>query len=237
MSRLDSRLLRALDDWLFPERVACLCCDAALGGDDQSGLCPGCAQAGEIEALPPPAGVDEALAAFPYADQPRQLILMLKFNSVRAAALPLARAMSSLPLGVYDALVPVPTTRRRLRQRGFNQAQLLAERLGEIWGMPVLPALSRKDEHTAQMKLSAESRRSNLADCMRSDASVSGKRILLVDDVLTTGSTASEAARALLAAGACRVSLVTAAKTIPESGDPLFVPARDIPSFVQDDAP
>lgn len=91
MSRLDSRLLRALDDWLFPERVACLCCDAALGGDDQSGLCPGCAQAlsrlaGEIEALPPPAGIDEALAAFPYADQPRQLILMLKFNSVRAAA-------------------------------------------------------------------------------------------------------------------------------------------------------
>ena len=78
---------------------------------------------------------------------------------------------------------------------------------------------------------------SALADCMRSDASVSGKRILLVDDVLTTGSTASEAARALLAAGACRVSLVTAAKTIPESGDPLFVPARDIPSFVQDDAP
>ena len=122
MSRLDSRLLHALDDWLFPERVACLCCDAALGGDDQSGLCPGCAQAlsrlaGEIEALPPPAGIDEALAAFPYADQPRQLILMLKFNSVRAAALPLARAMSSLPLGVYDALVPVPTTRRRLRQR------------------------------------------------------------------------------------------------------------------------
>ena len=118
MSRLDSRLLRALDDWLFPERVACLCCDAALGGDDQSGLCPGCAQAlsrlaSEIEALPPPAGIDEALAAFPYADQPRQLILMLKFNSVRAAALPLARAMSSLPLGVYDALVPVPTTRRR----------------------------------------------------------------------------------------------------------------------------
>lgn len=73
MSRLDSRLLRALDDWLFPERVACLCCDAALGGDDQSGLCSGCAQAlsrlaGEIEALPPPTGIDEALAAFPYAD-------------------------------------------------------------------------------------------------------------------------------------------------------------------------
>ena len=205
MSRLDSRLLRALDDWLFPERVACLCCDAALSGDDQSGLCPGCAQAlsppaGEIEGLPPPAGIDEALAAFPYADQPRQLILMLKFNSVRAAALPLARAMSSLPLGVYDALVPVPTTRRRLRQRGFNQAQLLAERLGEIWGMPVLPALSCRDEHAAQTKLSAENRRRNLEGCMEADSAVRGLRALVVDDVLTTGSTRVGSRKALLRA-------------------------------------
>ncbi len=238
MSRLDSRLLRALDDWLFPERVACLCCDAALDGDDQSGLCPGCAHAlsrlaGEIEALPPPAGIDEALAAFPYADQPRQLILMLKFNSVRAAALPLARAMSSLPLGVYDALIPVPTTRRRLRQRGFNQAQLLAERLGEIWGMPVLPALSRRDEHAAQTKLSAENRRRNLEGCMEADSAVRGLRALVVDDVLTTGSTASEAARALLAAGAAQVGLVTAAKTVGDKGGALFAPARELPSFVQ----
>ncbi|MFR3406930.1 MAG: ComF family protein [Christensenellales bacterium] len=194
------RLLNIVDSWLFPEKITCLCCESALGDDEQDGLCPGCTQAlarlgGVFQTAPPPAGIHSAFAAFPYADQPRKLILMLKFESVRAAALPLAQAMSALPLGESDALVPVPTTRRRLRQRGFNQARLLAEHLGEIWGMPVLPALSRKDEHTAQMKLSAESRRSNLADCMRSDASVSGKRILLVDDVLTTGSTASEAHR------------------------------------------
>ena len=158
---------------------------------------------------------------------------MLKFNSVRAAALPLARAMSSLPLGVYDALVPVPTTRRRLRQRGFNQAQLLAERLGEIWGMPVLPALSRRDEHAAQTKLSAENRRRNLEGCMEADSAVRGLRALVVDDVLTTGSTASEAARALLAAGAARVGLVTAAKTVGDKGGALFAPVRELPSFVQ----
>ena len=167
------RLLNIVDSWLFPEKITCLCCDSALGDDEQDGLCPGCTQAlarlgGVFQTAPPPAGIHSAFAAFPYADQPRKLILMLKFESVRAAALPLAQAMSALPLGESDALVPVPTTRRRLRQRGFNQARLLAEHLGEIWGMPVLPALSRKDEHTAQMKLSAESRRSNLADCMRS---------------------------------------------------------------------
>ena len=141
--------------------------------------------------------------------------------------------MSSLPLGVYDALVPVPTTRRRLRQRGFNQAQLLAERLGEIWGMPVLPALSRRDEHAAQTKLSAENRRRNLEGCMEADSAVRGLRALVVDDVLTTGSTASEAARALLAAGAARVGLVTAAKTTNDKGGALFAPARELPSFVQ----
>lgn len=233
-----SRLLGALDNWLFPDRVTCLCCDAALGDDETDGLCPGCTQAlakarGDIRALPPE-GIKTAFSAFPYADQPRRLILMLKFEHVRAAAIPLARAMASLPLGESDVLVPVPTTRRRLRQRGFNQAQLLAERLGESWGMSVLPALSRRDEHAAQMKLSAENRRRNLAGCMNADASVRGRRVLLVDDVLTTGSTASEAARALLQAGALEVHLVTAAKTVREADEPLFPPARNQPSFVQD---
>ena len=232
------RLLNIVDSWLFPEKITCLCCDSALGDDEQDGLCPGCTQAlarlgGVFQTAPPPAGIHSAFAAFPYADQPRKLILMLKFESVRAAALPLAQAMSALPLGESDALVPVPTTRRRLRQRGFNQARLLAEHLGEIWGMPVLPALSRRDEHAAQTKLSAENRRRNLEGCMEADSAVCGLRALVVDDVLTTGSTASEAARALLAAGAAQVGLVTAAKTVGDKGGSLFAPARELPSFVQ----
>ena len=240
MSSRFSRLLGTVDNWLFPDRITCLCCDAALGGDEQHALCPGCMQAltrlgGDFQTEPPPDGIVSAFSAFPYADQPRQLILLLKFESVRAAALPLAQAMAALPLGESDALVPVPTTRRRLRQRGFNQAQVLADHLGKIWGMPVLPALSRKDEHVAQMKLGAESRRRNLANCMESNSSVRGKSVLLVDDVLTTGSTASEAARALLAAGARQVSLVTAARTTSETAEPLFVPARNLPSFEQAD--
>lgn len=99
--------------------------------------------------------------------------------------------------------------------------------------MPVLPALSRRDEHAAQTKLSAENRRRNLEGCMEADSAVRGLRALVVDDVLTTGSTASEAARALLAAGAARVGLVTAAKTADDKGGALFKPTRELPSFVQ----
>ena len=105
------RLLNIVDSWLFPEKITCLCCDSALGDDEQDGLCPGCTQAlarlgGVFQTAPPPAGIHSAFAAFPYADQPRKLILMLKFESVRAAAFPLAQAMSALPLGESDALVP-----------------------------------------------------------------------------------------------------------------------------------
>ncbi|MFR5795116.1 MAG: ComF family protein [Christensenellales bacterium] len=134
------RLLNIVDSWLFPEKITCLCCDSVLGDDEQDGLCPGCTQAlarlgGVFQTAPPPAGIHSAFAAFPYADQPRKLILMLKFESVRAAALPLAQAMSALPLGESDALVPCRPP-AAVRQRGFNQARLLAEHLGEIGACP-----------------------------------------------------------------------------------------------------
>ena len=124
MSRLDSRLLRALDDWLFPERVACLCCDAALGGDDQSGLCPGCAQAlsrlaGEIEALPPPAGIDEALAAFHTLARTEGILAALESSHAVAQAIKLARELPK------DALVLC-----NLSGRGDKDVHTIAAREG-----------------------------------------------------------------------------------------------------------
>ena len=217
-----ARLFAFLDELLFPERVRCLCCSAAIGEDAKNGICPDCQAALEtmtarMEALNAsrgtqlPPGVDYVSAAFPYEEQARRLIWRLKFDRVRGAALPLARAMSRLPGGEEELIVPVPTTKRRLADRGFNHAALIAGHLGEALGMPVVEALSREDDHGAQFRLSARARAKNLVGCMRADERVHGRRVLLVDDVYTTGSTVREAARALDEAGAAGVGVFVAA--------------------------
>lgn len=219
------RVADALLDLLYPDRVRCLCCDRALGEDEQDGLCPDCVRAleklelhqhlreqqGEHEPLPP--GVSYVHAAYPYTGQARSLILKLKFERLHDAAVPLARAMTTLPAGEEELLVPVPTTKRRLRERGFNQAQVLCALVAEAWGMPMEEALVREDDRAAQSSLGGQSRRENLNGCMRALPAVSGRRVLLVDDVYTTGATAGEAARALLAAGARSVGVIAAART------------------------
>ena len=234
------RLLEAADAWLFPEQAACLCCDCALGEEAWEGLCPACARALEAaftrqekrereQREPLPDGIAYVHAAYPYEAQAKTLIVRLKYHSVRAAAVPLAHAMALLPSGEEELIVPVPTTRRRLRERGFNQAALLARGIGDELGMPVLEALEREDEHAAQASLRARERRKNLHMCMRASGDVAGRRILLVDDVYTTGSTATEAARALYESGARSVGVFAAARTHldeKEKNGALFVPSR-----------
>ena len=231
MKRLRVRVARFfafLDELLFPERVRCLCCSAAIYEDAQDGICPDCqaaleAMTARMEALnasqelPLPPGVDYVSVAFPYEERARRLIWRLKFDRVQSAAAPLARAMSRLPGGEEEFIVPVPTTKRRLADRGFNHAALIAEHLGKTLGMPVVESLSREDDHGAQFRLSASARAKNLVGCMRADEQVRGRRVLLVDDVYTTGSTVREAARALGEAGAAGVGVFVAARTLTKT--------------------
>ena len=214
-------LLNAFLDLLYPKDVTCLCCDRALAPDAKDGLCGDCelaleeleAQQTEREILPAP-GIDYAAAAYPYTAQARRLVIRLKYQHVRDAAVPLAKAMAMLPGEEADLLVPIPTTRKRLRERGYNQAKVLCELIAQETGMPMADALIRMDERTAQVRLSGQSRRQNLTGVMEADARVRGKRILVIDDVYTTGSTAQEAARALRKAGAVSVGIFTAAKSL-----------------------
>jgi len=248
--RVEARLLcllHAMDDLLFPERVGCLACSMALGEEERDGLCPACVQAltrqeeaqrqreeqGAFEKDGLPEGIAYVHAAYGYEGVARRLILSLKFSSVRAAAVPLARAMAALPGGEEEVIVPVPTTRRRLRQRGYNQAEVLARRMGEELGMQVVCALTRRDEHVAQMRLSRAQRAKNLVGSMSATGQVRGMRVLLVDDVYTTGSTAREAARALYAAGAAGVGVFAAARALPVGqNDPKFLRRWDkMPDF------
>lgn len=116
-------------------------------------------------------------------------------------------------------VVPIPTTSRRMRSRGYNQAHLLASAVSEAVGRPLREALERRRGGPTQVGLHPAERRANVkkAFVVRDDAAVllSGARVLLVDDVLTTGSTAAAAARRLVQAGATEVYLSTFARACP----------------------
>jgi ComF family protein len=120
-----------------------------------------------------------------------------------------------------DALVPVPLATKRLRQRGFNQAAMLARWLGGHLDIPCDETLLLRTQDTsAQQDLNAEARKKNLrnAFALIPGAQIKGRHLALVDDVLTTGATAQALARLLMHAGAARVDVYCLART-PKPGD------------------
>ncbi|MGF6089008.1 ComF family protein [Pseudomonas sp. 18173] len=120
-----------------------------------------------------------------------------------------------------DVLVPVPLASRRLRQRGFNQAAMLAQWLGTGLGIPCDERLLLRPQDTdAQQALNAEARRKNLrnAFALAPGAVVKGRHLALIDDVLTTGATAQALARLLMDAGAARIDVYCLART-PKPGE------------------
>jgi ComF family protein len=119
-----------------------------------------------------------------------------------------------------DALVPVPLARKRLRQRGFNQAAMLARWLSESLDLPCEEQIVRRIKETdAQQDLDANARQRNLRNAfdLVPNAAVSGRHFALIDDVLTTGATAQALARLLMSAGAARVDVYCLART-PKPG-------------------
>ena len=131
-------------------------------------------------------------------------------------------ARSAIPgelLSSSYLIAPIPTTRRRARTRGYNQARLLAEAVADRVGMPLVDVLERRQGGPTQVGLHPVERRANVrrAFTVRAEAraTLKGARVLLVDDVLTTGSTAMEAARPLVQAGATQVFLSTFARALP----------------------
>lgn len=115
-----------------------------------------------------------------------------------------------------DALLPVPLARKRLRERGYNQAAMLAGWIGKHMEIPVDERqLLRIKETPAQQGLDARARKRNLqgAFALRNPAALRGKHVALVDDVLTTGATANGIARLLVDAGAARVDVYCLART------------------------
>jgi len=156
---------------------------------------------------------DAAYAFGAYEGVLRHLIHLFKYARVKTLAPPLSRMLAlALPRDeAFDAVVPVPLYWRRRLQRGFNQSELLARGLSRQSRIPLAKALVRLRPTPVQAGLSNSARRQNVTRAFRARG-VQGKRILLVDDVLTTGSTAAACASALKQAGARRVALLTLAR-------------------------
>ncbi|MFN7919022.1 MAG: ComF family protein [Bryobacteraceae bacterium] len=172
------------------------------------GLCPLCR-----DGL---TGFDAAYTYGGYEGALRRLIHVFKYDGVTTLAEPLGRLLArALPRDIeFDLVVPAPMHWRRRWSRGFNQAELLAREIGRRISVPVKPALRRGRNTPSQAGLTSAARRRNLAGAFRvSDPKkVAGKHVLLVDDVLTTGTTAAVCARALKRAGAARVTVLTLAR-------------------------
>ena len=174
------------------------------------GTCTGCRR------LSP--SVSAINAAFIYQGAARTAVVMLKFRSARYLA-PLMgellrEHLEMRPLRA-DVVVPVPLSPQRLRQRGFNQAALLAERVGPVLHGDVSDVLRRQDR-SAQVGLGAARRLANLAGAFTcgNPARVEGADVVLIDDVVTTGATISACADTLAAAGANRVRVLTFARDL-----------------------
>lgn len=185
-------------------RVACFGC-----GDAGASLCDGCrmdlAPPSRDDAVP---SVDRVLVPWAYKGAARDLVLALKLRHRRDAAEPLARAIAETVRAVgspAEIVSWVPGRRRDVRIRGFDHAHVIAEQVASHLGLALVGLLRRTSARPDQTTLSGPERRANLIGAF--SASPCSRSVLLVDDLVTTGATASACAQALKAAGAPGVDL------------------------------
>jgi len=231
---------RSLLHLLLP--ASCLGCGEALFSSAPLGLCAPCRGklarlrqacavcAGPLEAFEPPAGYpcgacrerppafDCLLALWIYRPPLDAVVQGLKFRRLDYLGRHLARALADgleKELEGFDAVIPVPLHWQRRLARGYNQAERIASPLAAQLGLPLVPALRRTRRTPPQTSLGKAGRLANLRQAFRvpRPRKVRGLRLLLVDDVATTGATLDTAAAVLRRAGAAGVTAVVAART------------------------
>jgi ComF family protein len=168
----------------------------------------------------------------------REWIHLYKYGRVKTMVRPLGELLAAaLPREEqWDAVVPVPLHWRRRWRRGFNQSELLAQVVARRCGIPVIKALKRVRYTPAQTGLSNTGRRKNVTAAFAAVRwhCVAGSRILLVDDVMTTGSTATACAKVLRRAGAASITLLTVARADRRLNAAVFGLAGPQPGSLQD---
>lgn len=229
-------MVRGVLDLLWPPRTACLLCEEGLSGAPVLAVCNTCWQGmGFPPGLPlctschrPVPGDQDlcvecvqgsrfgrAWALGLHTGPLREAIHHLKFNGRDELGVPLGRRLAARVREPYHGVIPIPLHRSRLRERGYNQAALIARGLAQELRLPLWEgALVRSRNTGHQAKLDRSDRLRNLQGAFRAaqgPAPWVGAAILLVDDVLTTGTTAAAAAEVLRQTGAARVDLAVLA--------------------------
>jgi len=166
-----------------------------------------------------PLAIDGIRSVFLFQGTIRQAILQFKYKHLKAIAEPLSQLLSEYlsshaPKG--EAIIPVPLYPKRLRERGYNQASLLAKELSKLTGLLVMegPLVRVRDTISQARTTSAIERRRNVQDAFVCNQGLKEKQILLIDDVCTTGATLDACAMALKSAGASSVWGLTVAREI-----------------------
>ncbi len=165
---------------------------------------------------------DRAAVAGPYEGELRRAIHLLKYERITPLVRPLGErlAAAAAEMAGFDAIVPAPLHWRRRWERGFNQADLLARETSRRIGVPLDRRLLRTRPTPPQAGLSASERRRNVRGAFRAAGErggIRGKKLIVVDDVMTTGATLEACARALKRAGAEQVAALTLARADLES--------------------
>ena len=213
-------------------RLVCRRCRAALR-PPPAPLCPRCGASRRFtgrahgptcpECASWPPWLRSARSAYLLAPPADALVHQLKYRGWPSLADPMGAAMARVPLpeevpGELLGVAAVPTTRRRRRERGYNQAEALARVVAAARGLPLLDLLERAPSARSQTGLQPAARGANVAGVFRvrrgSRGGVAAAHLLLVDDILTTGATAIECARALVNGGARCISVLTFARAL-----------------------
>ena len=230
---------------LFPEGYSCVCCGNEIF-DKENGVCESCEKP-----LPYITGAicshcgeplvsdgyyckkckgkkfiyNRAVSVFEFKDNARNLILGLKYNNNKYLAKPLGKMLADLytkSLMFADIIVPVPLCNKRLTERKFNQAELIANELAKNVNVEIRNDILFRVKNTpTQTELNYTERQNNLKDAfkVKNKKLIKDKVVLIVDDVITTGATVTECARVLKQAGAKEVCVITVCHTLKSDSE------------------
>ena len=219
-----TKLKRIALDLLFPQwcigcgREGNYICDSCRQSLSRilSPICPRCGKPQSDGMLCPACddenpGIDGIRSPFVFSGVIRQAVHELKYRNLRALAIPMAGLLHDYILDnpvPGEVLVPVPLHRKRLRERGYNQSALVAKQLGKLTGMPVIDDCLIRQHHTPPQARTTniDERRQNVVDAFScSNGKLQGKKVILIDDVTTSGTTLNACAETLKKSGIASV--------------------------------